>query len=122
MGKAYSIDLRKRVINYIEHGNSYASTSRRYEVSRETTRKWYIRWKTEGHCNLKPRPGKKSNIIRSEFENYVKAHPGATLAQIGSHFNMTGRSAFYYMQKFGFSYKKKRLATWKQSQDKEKDI
>ena len=122
MGKAYSSDLRKRVISYIEQGNSYASTSRRYEVSRETTRKWHIRWKTEGHCDLKARPGKKSRIIRSEFEEYVKSHPGATLAQIGSRFNMTGRSAFYYMRKFGFSYKKKRLATWKQNLDKEKDI
>ena len=107
MGKAYSIDLRKRVIEYIEEGNNYISASNRYKISRETVRKWYIRYRTEGHYNEKPRKGKKSRIIRSEFENYVKTHSGATLAQIGSHFKMTGRSVHYYMQKFSFAYKKR---------------
>ena len=122
MSAVYSQDLRKRVIKYIEQGNSYAESSRRYEVSRETARKWYIRWRTEGHCNVKARPGKKSRIVQSEFENYVNSHPGSTLAQIGSHFGMTGRSAFYYMRKFSFSYKKKSLATWKQRKLEEKNI
>ena len=115
MKPAYSKDLRERAIKYILKGNSYASTGRKYEISRETARKWHIRFKTEGHCNLKPRPGKKSRIIRSEFENYVRSFPGATLAQIGVKYGMTGRSAHYYLKKFGFSYKKKSLDTWSQS-------
>ena len=49
MGKAYSIELRERVIEYIEEGNNYISASNRYKISRETVRKWYIRYKTEGH-------------------------------------------------------------------------
>ena len=122
MGKAYSIDLRKRVIEYIEEGNNYISASNRYKISRETVRKWYIRYKTEGHYNEKVRKGKKSRIIRLEFENYVKTHSGATLAQIGSHFEMTGRSVHYYMQKFSFAYKKKSLAMWKQRLSKEEVI
>ena len=109
MSRPYSIDLRKRAVNYIKQGNSYASASRRYEVSHETVRKWYIRYKTEGHYNQKE---KQHNP--TEFEHYVNSHPSATLAQIGSHFGMTGRSAHYYMKKFGFSYKKKSHATWKQ--------
>lgn len=122
MGKAYSIDLRKRVIEYIEEGNNYISASSRYNISRETVRKWHIRYKTEGHYNQKPRKGKKSRIIRAEFENYVKLHSGATLAQIGLHFKMTARSVHYYMQKFNFAYKKKSLAMWKQKPSKEEYI
>ena len=114
MSKPYSLDLRKRAVKYIEQGSSYLSASRRYEISHETVRKWYIRYKAEGHYNQRPRKGKKSSIVQSEFEHYVNSHPSATLAQIGSHFGMTGRSAHYYMKKFGFSYKKKSLATWKQ--------
>ena len=45
MSKTYSLDLRKRAVKYIEQGNSYVSASRRYEVSHETVRKWYIRYK-----------------------------------------------------------------------------
>jgi transposase len=122
MGKAYSKDLRKRVIEYIEEGNNYTSASSRYNISRETARKWHIRYKTEGHYDQKPRKGKKSRIIRTEFENYVKLHSGATLAQIGSHFKMTARSVHYYMEKFGFVYKKKSLAIWKQRHGKEENI
>lgn len=122
MGKAYSIELRERVIEYIEEGNNYISASNRYKISRETVRKWYIRYKTEGHYNERPRKGKKSRIIRSEFENYVKTHSGATLAQIGAHFKMTGRSIHYYMQKFSFAYEKKSLAMWKQKLSKEEVI
>lgn len=122
MSKAYSIDLRERVIKYIEEGNSYTASGKLYEVSRETARKWYIRWKEEGNCNQKPRPGKKGKIVRSEFENYVRSHPGATLWQIGKHFKMTARSAFYYMRKYGYSYKKKSLVTWKQRKQSEENI
>lgn len=122
MTKAYSIDLRKRVIKYIEKGNSYTSSGEVYEISRETARKWYIRWKEEGHCNQKPRPGKKGRILRREFENYLNSYPGSTLAQIGENFKMTARSAFYYMRKFGYSYKKKSPVTWKQRRKSEEVI
>jgi transposase len=122
MGKAYSIDLRKRVIGYIEEGNNYISASNRYNVSRETARKWHIRYKTEGHYNEKARKGKKSRIIRSEFEHYIKSHSKATLSQIGSHFKITARTVHYYMKKFNFAYKKKSLAMWKQKQIKEEPI
>lgn len=122
MPQAYSIDLRKRVIKYIEQGNSYAASSRRYEVSRETARKWHIRWQKEGHCNLKPRPGKKSRLSEQEFTNYVDTHPNATLAQIGKHFGMKAQSAHYYMKKFKYNYKKKSLAIWKQKLSNEIDI
>ena len=114
MPKAYSKDLRKRVINYIKSGNNYSAAGERYNVSRETARKWYKRWEEFGHCNEKPRKGKKSSVKREEFEDYVNSHSGSTLLQIGNHFNISVRSAFYYMKKFGFSYKKKSPATWKQ--------
>lgn len=119
MPKAYSIDLRERVIKYIEQGNNYIQTSSIYEISRETARKWHRRWKAEGHCNLKPRPGKKSRIVRSEFECYVSEHPGATLSQIGKHFGIRGQCVHYYMKKFNYNYKKKSLAIWKQKKSKE---
>ena len=119
MRPAYSKDLRERVIKYVMAGNSYASASAKYEIAKETARNWHIRFKKEGHCNLKPRPGKKSRVIRSEFEEYVGKHSGSTLKQIGEKFKMTARSAHYYMKKFGFSYKKKNLVIWSQNQVKD---
>ena len=122
MPKAYSIDLRERVIKYIEQGNSYAKASSVYEISREAVRKWHKRWKAEGHCNVKARPGKKSRIVRCEFEDYVTSHPGATLGQIGKRFGIKAQTVHYYMKKFNYNYKKKSLAIWKQKKNKEINI
>lgn len=116
-----SKDLRSRVIIYIESGNSYASASRKFEVSESSIRIWHRRYKETGSYAAKPYPGKKPRLTESEFTDYVTNHPNSTLAQIGSHFKMTARSAHYYMKKFNFAYKKKSLATWRQIQSSEKD-
>ena len=53
-------------------------------------------------------------LSNEEFVSYVDAHPHSTLAQIGAHFGMSGKSAHYYMKKCKYNYKKKSRATWKQ--------
>lgn len=119
--RAISKDLRSRVITYIEKGNSYASASRKFEVSDSSARLWYSRYKETGSYESKPNPGRKPRLTESEYTNYVTNHPNSTLAQIGGYFKMTARSAHYYMRKFGFSYKKKSPATWKLNLSSEKD-
>ena len=37
---SYSVDLRKRVVNYIESGGSKSEAARRFEVSRKTVYNW----------------------------------------------------------------------------------
>jgi transposase len=117
-----SRDLRRRVITYIESGNSCGSASRKFEVSEISIRIWHRRYKETGSYSAKPYPGKKPRLTESEFINYVTNHPNSTLAQIGSHFKMTARSAHYYMKKFNFAYKKKSPATWKQRPNSETGI
>lgn len=112
-------EIRTRVIKSIEKGNSYVSAARQFEVSTSAVRRWYLRYKETGSYAPKPFPGKKARINRTEFINYVNSNPNATLAQIGVYFKMTARSIHYYMQKFGFSYKKKSQAIWKQKKSRE---
>lgn len=120
--KPISKDLRSRVINYLENNCNYASASRKFEVSESSARRWYLRYKKTGSYDAIPYPGKKGRLTEFEFVNYVLAHPNSTLAQIGLYFKMTARSAHYYMKKFGLTYKKKSLATWKQKNLTEKNI
>jgi transposase len=120
--KPISKDLRNRVINHLEKGNSYVSASIKFEVSQSSARIWHRRYKQTGSFEAKPYPGKKPRLTELEFVHYVNNHSNSTLAQIGANFNMTARSAHYYMKKFGFSYKKKSRATWKQNQSSERNI
>jgi len=116
-----SKDIRKRVINYIKKGNNCGSSARKFEISESSARRWYSRYLETGNCNPKPYPGKKPMLTNDEFISYVKHHPNSTLAQIGSHFGMSAKSAHSYMKKCKYSYKKKRLVTWKQKNIKEKN-
>ena len=117
--KPISKDLRNRVINHLEKGNTYASTARKFEVSESSARVWHLRYKQTGSFEAKPYPGKKPRLTESEFVHYIDSHPNSTLSQIGANFKMTARSAHYYMRKFGFSYKKKSPVTWRQNQSNE---
>ena len=37
---SYSVDLRKRVVSYVESGGSKSEAARRFEVSRKTVYNW----------------------------------------------------------------------------------
>ena len=114
MPSSYSQDFRKKVINHVLKGNSCRNAALKFDIAANTVRNWYKRYNAEGHYEEKNRPGKQSRLNREEFELYVNSNPNLTLAQIGKRYNMTGRSAGYYLKKFGYTYKKKSHATWKQ--------
>ena len=122
MTRPISKDLRRRVIEYINTGKDYGSAARKYEVSYSSVHRWYRRYKETGSYQAIPYPGKKAKLSITEFMEYVNSYPNSTLAQIGSHFSISAKSAHYYMKKCNYSYKKKSLAIWKQRHHKEENI
>jgi transposase len=122
MTRPISEDLRRRVIEYIKTGKAYRSAAKKYDISYSSVHRWYTRYKETGSYQAIPYPGKKPKLSNIEFMEYVNSHPNSTLAQIGSHFGMSAKSAHYYMKKCNYSYKKKSHATWKQRQNKEENI
>lgn len=122
MPSSYSQDFRKKVIEHVKKGKSCNEASLKFDISSNTVRNWYKRYKKEGHYEERIRLGKKGRINREEFERYVGSNPNLILSQIGEKYGISIRSASYYMKKFGYSYKKKRLPMWKQVKREEKDI
>jgi transposase len=55
----YSIDLREKVIKYIESGNSQQSASKIFRLNVSTVNRWWLRYKREGNYAAKKRPGGK---------------------------------------------------------------
>jgi transposase len=118
----YSIDLRKRVINFIEAGNSQQSASDIFELNKSTVNRWWLRNKREGNCAARIRIGRKPRISAESLKNYIEKNPNFKTEELGVYFGMSGSGAFYWLKKLGYSYKKKPLPTWKQKKKSERSI
>jgi transposase len=115
----YSLDLRKKVIEFLNAGNSQRLASQVFNISKTTVNSWHVRYKKEGNYDAKLRIGAKPKIKIEEFKEYVQSHQNATSSDIGKRFNMSKRGAHYWLTKLKFSYKKKPSPTWKQTKSAE---
>jgi len=113
--RAYSLDLRERVIKYLEEGNSQRLASKVFKISKTTVNTWRLGYKRDGSYAPKKRIGSSPSIKMNDFVKYVKSHSNARSLDIGKEFNMSASGARYWLRRFGFTYKKKPLAMWKQS-------
>lgn len=119
MPGSYSQDFRKKVIAYVNRGNSCHSASIKFEIASNTVRNWYKRYKSEGNYLSRKIGGKKGRVSSQEIVDYVNNKADFILLEMGRHFGMTAAGAYYWLKKLGFSYKKKPSAIWKQVRKKE---
>jgi transposase len=117
--QAYSIDLRKKVIKFIEEGNSQQSATKIYSLNKATVNRWWQRYKKEGHVNPRVNLGRKPKIDRAELKKYVDAHPDSRLYDISLKFMVSVNAIHRWLKKLGYSYKKKPSPMWKQAKKKE---
>ena len=82
---SYSLDLRKKVLKYIELGHSQSEASKLFGVSRRTIYSWLNRQ------NLKSSPRKfwQSKIDKKQLQKYVLANPDLLLREYAAQFNVT---------------------------------
>ena len=84
--KAYSIDLRERVVASVESGEcNIPAAARRYKVSEPTIERWMARKRRIG--NVAPRahaggPARKLAAAEATIRAAVKAQPDATLQEL----------------------------------------
>lgn len=109
MPSAYSLDLRKKVIDSILEEETISSTSKRFSISYNTVKNWYLRYQSEGHYKPKKNLGKKPSLTSEDVTNYIKNHPNFKLEEMGKYFKMSYAGAYYWLKKFGYKYKKNTL-------------
>jgi transposase len=115
---AYSIDLRQRVINFIESGASKSSASKIYKVGLKTIDRWIFLKKETG--NLTPRPykgGTKSKIQPSELKEYMLKNTDKTLQEMAKEFNVSVSAIYRSLKKMGYVYKKNSFVQRKRSRE-----
>lgn len=103
----YSLDLRNKVIKFIEEGNSITLASKIFDMARSTIHKWLNRKKLTGNLERLPRGGGfKSKVNAKKFKEYINDNPDKTLKEIGNYFGISSEGASYNLKKHGYVYKK----------------
>ncbi len=80
--KAYSIDLRERIVRAVSGGMSKAEAARVYDLGLSTVKRYVRQQAEQGHLRAKPHPGRAREIGRADeaaLRAQAAAHPDATL-------------------------------------------
>ena len=82
--KAYSFDLRQRIVAAVEGGQSKRDVARRFQVSRATVGRYLTAWSRAGELAPKTPPGRPAQLTADDLAAIVvqvTASPDATLAE-----------------------------------------
>jgi transposase len=114
MAKAYSYDLRQKVMQAIElDGLKKSEASELFNISRNTINLWFQRKAETGDVQVKPRPtsGSKHKITDWEkFQAFAKKHEDKTQAEMAQLWDgdISSRTISRALQKLGLTRKKRR--------------
>ena len=114
MAKAYSYDLRQKVMQAIElDGMKRSEASQVFNVSRNTINLWFQRKAATGDVQVKPRttPSAKQKITDWEkFRAFAKQYEDKTQAEMAQLWDgdISSRTISRALQKLGLTRKKRR--------------
>ena len=116
MPRAYSLDLRERVIAAVEAGWSARGAARTFDVSPSTAIKWVQRWRRTGSVAAKPMGGSKRSPLDAHADlllGLLAEQPDRTVAELrrtlGAHGIETGHSSIgRFFARHAISFKKNR--------------
>jgi len=117
MSRAYSEDLRIRVVRYVEGGASARSAAKLFGVSASTSVKWMQRWRLKKSVAANPVRGHRRRLLDCHADwllELVESKSDITLAEIRAKLRKRGvRVSLWTVWSFydrrEFSFKKKRL-------------
>src|SRR5690349_1065444 len=82
--KAYSHDLRERIVRAVRAGIPKAETARTFQVALSTVKQYVARQDRTGSLHAKTSPGRPRTLSRDQepaLEAQFHAHPHATIAE-----------------------------------------
>ena len=101
---AYSTDLRKRVLDFIQTGGKKSEASRRFSVDRSTIYRWL--GAENPLTTEKPGPQNMRCLDETELKKHVADFPDLTQNERATHFGVSVSSIGYGLRKLGITRKK----------------
>ncbi|MCH2038076.1 MAG: transposase [Rickettsiales bacterium] len=104
---AYSLDLREKVVLYVESGCSRVSAAKIFGIGERTVRRWVSKYQSTGNINPLPHGGGFPSKIKSaDFIQYIADNPDKTLQEMGEFFGVSHEGVAYNLRKYGYVHKK----------------
>ena len=103
--KAYALDLRERVIKFLNAGGSKAEAARRFDLGRRTVYR-YLAAAQMGTLAPKQSWGTWRKLDPQKLQAHVKRHPDATLKEIQKSFGVSHHAVWVRLRQLGFTLKK----------------
>ena len=116
MARAYSLDLRDRVVAAVENGTPCRAVAGTFGVSPASVVKWSQRFRASGSAAAKPMGGKRPFALTDERDwllGRIAAKPDITLRALVSELAERGikvslYAVWHFLDKEDISFKKKR--------------
>ena len=107
MVKAYSQDLRIKVINYINEGNSKFEACKIFKIGRYNIYRWIRQQKLTGNLKQKEVTRQARKVHYQKLQEIIEKYPDKTLKELGKIFNMSASGIGYALEKLNITFKKK---------------
>ena len=104
---SYDKKFRKRVINFIEEGNTWEKAIQVFRVSRDTLRKWLKMYKESGSLEDAPRERSFYKIDPEKVKQYLENYPDAYTREIADALGCSESGIFYVFNKLKITRKKR---------------
>ncbi|MDR1890983.1 MAG: transposase, partial [Puniceicoccales bacterium] len=111
MAKAYTLDLREKVMAYVNSGKKRVEAVKIFNLHRRTIYRWERRLREGRLAATENRIQKPKKLYPEELREYIKNNPDKTLKEIGAAFGAKDASVLYRIRQLGISYKKKSYYT-----------
>jgi transposase len=103
--KAYALDLRERVVKFIQNGGSKVEAARRFALGRSTVYR-YLTAVQAGTLPPKTSWGHWRKLDPQKLQIHVKEHPDATLLELQKTFKVSHHAIWVRLRQLGFTLKK----------------
>jgi transposase len=120
--KFYSVDLRERVLQYLEKNKNREAASRLFQVGVATIYRWLSRKKEKGNIEPLRRAYVYKKIDDQKLIDYIEKNPDHFLSEIGKYFNLTPQAVFYALKRLKITRKKSSRSTAKGMKKKERAL
>jgi len=104
---AYSVDLRSRVIGYINKGNTQEQASEIFNVSVPTIARWQALLSETGSLEKRELTRTAPKFESEKLNAYVEENPDALLKDVAEHFGGSITGAFYALEREKITLKKR---------------
>jgi transposase len=110
MAKAYSEDLREKVISHIMSGCSKREAARVFNIGEATVYNW-LRLHKEGSLSPKKRTDYPRKVDEQKLREYVAQNPDHTLKQIASALGLKFQNVAKWLKRLKITRKKRQHFT-----------